>query len=414
MNLKREGQFAAKQSDSLPSLLNSYGEFHGWVHDKRVLGGLTFLIIGDPKGLYQVVARGDLAKDAAKINRQSYVLIKGTVRESKSNVSKYEVEAQEISVLNQADDLLPLDPASKTKSELTTRIFNRPLDLRDPSEREIFQMRAKTLSIIRGYLSNRGFIEVDTPKIIATASEGGAELFKVDYFGREAYLAQSPQLFKEELVLGLGKVFEIAHYFRAEKSNTVKHLSEFMSVDVEQAMATKESVMKLLEGLIKAIHGGLMRSGFNVSKLQGQFPVYTYSEIASAIGVKFGEDLGSDELNEFGKGKGYYFIVDWPLSLKPFYTMPKEGGLSESFDLMYEGLELASGGQRIHQYDLLVKRLKESGLNPESFAEHTKVYRWGMPPHAGWGLGLDRLMMVLSGRNNIREVVLYPRDAKHI
>ncbi|MGC8569474.1 MAG: aspartate--tRNA(Asn) ligase [Nitrososphaeria archaeon] len=389
-------------------------ELHGWVHDVRVLGKLTFIVMGDPYGYYQAVVKGDLARRASEIPRQSYVLIRGKVTRSVSRINPYEVQVESIEVLNEADQILPLDPASKVESELMTRINNRPLDLRNAEERRIFQIRARVLRAIRDFLYQEGFMEVDTPKIIATASEGGAELFRVDYFGRVAYLAQSPQLYKEELTLALGRVFEIAHYFRAEKSNTVKHLNEFTSVDVEAAMLSKEEVMDVLERLIKHIYSELRKDGVNVNVPDYRFPVYTYEEVCRETGTKLGEDLSTEALNRFGEKREFYFIVDWPLSLKPFYTMPKGDIYSESFDLMHRGLELASGGQRIHRYELLVERLKANGLDPESFSEHLKVYRWGMPPHSGWGLGLDRLMMVITNRSNIREVVLYPRDSKHL
>jgi len=382
----------------------------GWINSFRQLGGITFVIMGDPEGNYQAVAKGDMAKKIAQIPRQSYIKIWGEVIRGKGKASPYEVNINGFEVISMADAVLPIDPASKVKSDLSTVINNRALALRIPEEMEIFKTRAKVIKIIRDFLNTMGFIEVDTPKIIATASEGGAELFKVDYFGRPAYLAQSPQLYKEELVLALGRVYEIAHYFRAEKSNTVKHLNEFTSVDIESAMASKEDVMKILEDLIKEIYNKLgMRA-----EVPDRFPAYTYEDVVKGVGLKFGEDLSSEALSKFGEGKGYYFIVDWPISLKPFYTMPKGDQLSESFDLMYGGLEIASGGQRIHQHDLLYSRLKANGLDPESFSEHLKVYRWGMPPHSGWGMGLDRLLMVLLRRENIREVVLYPRDSKHI
>ena len=414
MSLKKEGSPKRVQSPELGKNEGRYVELHGWVHEIRILGKLTFLVIGDPYGYYQAVLKGELAQKGSSISRQSYVILRGNVVKSRSKINPYEVQVDFLEIVNEADKVLPLDPASKVQSELMTRVNNRPLDLRDSEERKIFLMRADVLHIIRDFLTQNGFVEVDTPKIIATASEGGAELFKVDYFGRPAYLAQSPQLYKEELVLALGKVFEIAHYFRAEKSNTVKHLNEFTSVDIEAAMMEKFDVMKILEELIKHVHTSLKARGYQVNELKDNFPIYTYEQVCDSTGVKFGEDLTTDVLNEFGKDKEFYFIIDWPLSLKPFYTMPKGEKLSESFDLMYKGLELASGGQRIHKHDLLVERLKANNLNPESFSEHLKVYRWGMPVHSGWGLGFDRLMMVLTGRNNIREVVLYPRDSKHL
>ncbi len=414
MSLKKENSPRRVQSPELGENEGKTVELHGWVHDVRLLGKLTFLIMGDPYGYYQAVLKGELVEKVSNVPRQSYVVLRGKVVKSRSKINPYEVQVDSLEVVNEADKVLPLDPASKVESELMTRVNNRPLDLRNAEERKIFLMRADALKVIREFLSQKKFIEVDTPKIIATASEGGAELFKVDYFGRPAYLAQSPQLYKEELVLALGRVFEIAHYFRAEKSNTVKHLNEFTSVDIESAMMLKQDVMGILEELIKHIYSSLKSMGYQLEAPNYSFPVYTYEEVCKTTGVKFGEDLTTDVLNEFGKDKEFYFIIEWPLSLKPFYTMPKGDKLSESFDLMYKGLELASGGQRIHRYDLLVERLKANNLDPESFSEHLKVYRWGMPIHSGWGLGFDRLMMVLSGRSNIREVVLYPRDSRHL
>ncbi len=414
MSLRKESTPRRVQSLELGENEGKTVELHGWVHDVRLLGKLTFLVIGDPYGYYQAVLKGELAEKGSSIPRQSYVVLRGKVVKSRSKINPYEIQVDSLEVINEADKVLPLDPASKVESELMTRVNNRPLDLRDAEERKIFLMRADALKIIREFLSHKKFVEVDTPKIIATASEGGAELFKVDYFGRPAYLAQSPQLYKEELVLALGRVFEIAHYFRAEKSNTVKHLNEFTSIDIESAMMLKQDVMEILEELIKHIYSSLKSLGYQLEAPNYSFPVYTYEEVCKSTGVKFGEDLTTDVLNEFGKNKEFYFIIEWPLSLKPFYTMPKGEKLSESFDLMYKGLELASGGQRIHRYDLLVERLKANNLDPESFSEHLKVYRWGMPIHSGWGLGFDRLMMVLSGRSNIREVVLYPRDSRHL
>jgi len=414
LSLKKENSPRRVQSPELGENEGKTVELHGWVHDVRLLGKLTFLIMGDPYGYYQAVLKGELVEKVSNVPRQSYVVLRGKVVKSRSKINPYEVQVDSLEVVNEADKVLPLDPASKVESELMTRVNNRPLDLRNAEERKIFLMRADALKVIREFLSQKKFIEVDTPKIIATASEGGAELFKVDYFGRPAYLAQSPQLYKEELVLALGRVFEIAHYFRAEKSNTVKHLNEFTSVDIESAMMLKQDVMGILEELIKHIYSSLKSMGYQLEAPNYSFPVYTYEEVCKTTGVKFGEDLTTDVLNEFGKDKEFYFIIEWPLSLKPFYTMPKGDKLSESFDLMYKGLELASGGQRIHRYDLLVERLKANNLDPESFSEHLKVYRWGMPIHSGWGLGFDRLMMVLSGRSNIREVVLYPRDSRHL
>jgi len=280
--------------------------------------------------------------------------------------------------------------------------------------------------VIRETLRTEDFIEVNTPKLIGSASEGGANLFGLDYFGkRKAYLAQSPQLYKEQLTLGLDKVFEIGPYFRAENSHTIRHLSEFTSVDIEAAFLDYEDVMDIVERVVNNVviafqekhrfdfelSGG---KNFSISKIERLTYEQCLVELANeGEKLQFGDDLSDAALRKLGElHRGFYFIMDWPLKLKPFYIHEKEENaeLSKSFDLQYGYLELVSGGRRLHDSTKLRARLAEQGLNPTSFEEHLKAFDWGMPPHSGWGLGYDRLMMVLTGSQNVRDVVLYPRD----
>jgi len=275
-------------------------------------------------------------------------------------------------------------------------------------------------------LSEQGFTEVHTPRIIASATEGGAALFPVDYFGREAFLAQSPQLYKEQLVLALDRVFEIGSFFRAEESHTRRHLSEFISIDIEQAFATADDVMKVLEEMVhhvcKVMKGRcqkelkILKHKIEVPKIP--FKRFTYTEIIEDLGKKgieipWGEDIPTPAFRTLGEIHPYfYYITDWPTKPKPFYIKPRDDKpeLCEAFDLMWKWIELASGGTRVNSKDLLVKRLREQGLHPESFKYHLQVFDYGMPPHAGWAVGLERMMMMLTGKQNIREVVLFPRD----
>jgi nondiscriminating aspartyl-tRNA synthetase len=282
------------------------------------------------------------------------------------------------------------------------------------------------LASIRETLIKKKFIEINTPKIIGSASEGGADLFGLDYFGKQAYLAQSPQLYKEQMTIGLERVFEISSFYRAEKSHTGRHLSEFTSVDIEAAMMDYTDVMNVLESIIIDVFKNTSENckieqqeiGYEIKVPNSPFEKVTYTqaldELSSLdIKLEFGEDLQDSHLRSLGeKHPGFFFLTDWPMKLKPFYIHEKDDDptLSRSFDLQYGYLELSSGGRRLHNPEQLKSRLKEQDLDPASFEEHLKTFGWGMPPHSGWGLGLDRLMTVLIGIDNVREVVLYPRD----
>ena len=345
----------------------------------------------------------------------------------KSKDFPLEIKAERVIIVTEATHPLPIDPTGRVESAIDKRPDSRALDLRSPKASSIFLLRSAALDNIRTTLRSKGFVEVNTPKIIGSASEGGANLFGFEYFKKQAYLAQSPQLYKEQLILALDRVFEIAPYFRAEKSHTVKHLTEFLSVDIEAAFINFEDAMDLAEEVI--------RNTFNINKKTDgtdryallttpRFPIdrLTYEQCLDELvkegeKLEFGDDLSDASLRKLGEmHKGFYFIMDWPLKLKPFYIHEKADDLklSHSFDLQYGYLELISGGQRQHDPVKLRKRLIEQGLNPANFDSHLRVFSWGMPPHSGWGLGFDRLMMVLTQSDNIRDAVLYPRDTERL
>jgi len=407
----------------------------GRVGDIRDLGGIKFFILHDVSGFVQVTAPKQklgsaLLSKISELTQESCVGVRGKIVKARQAPRGIEIIPSEIRLLNLAEAPLPLDPLGKVKANLDTRLDARALDLRRPEALAIFKIRNKVLQTIRSRLLLKGFIEVSTPKLVATATESGAALFPVSYFEREAFLSQSPQLYKEVLTGAFERVFEVGPIFRAEEHDTPRHLNEATSIDIEMAYGTADDVMEILEDLI--VHSlktvkdecenelRLLNHDFEIPKLP--LPRLTYDEALQKLeqaGVKvpWGEDLPTPAERKLGEIiKGAFFIVDWPLKIKPFYTMPKEDNpeLSEAFDLMYAGLELASGGTRIHQHEFLVKRLKAHGLNPESFKSHLLSYRYGLPPHAGWGLGLDRLTMVLTGVENIRECVLFPRDRKRL
>lgn len=412
------------------SLVGQQVRVGGWIEDIRDIGKLAFLTIRDVTGVCQVIVTGDNLQSALQAPRQSAVTVTGIVQESKARDFAVEVKGSEFTVLTKALHPLPIDPTGRVESAIDKRLDARALDLRNPRIAAIFRLRSAGLDIIRNTLSSLGFIEVNTPKIIGSASEGGANLFSFGYFGnRKAYLAQSPQLYKEQLMIGLDKVFEIGPYFRAENSHTVRHLSEFTSVDIEAAFLDYEDVMDILEKVIRKVaiefsekyKSNLQEVGAKEISL-AKIERLTYEQCLEEVAkegekLEFGDDLSDSALRKLGSlHPGFYFIMDWPLKLKPFYIHGKEEDLrlSKSFDLQYNYLELASGGRRLHESAKLRTRLTEQGLNPAAFEDHLKAFEWGMPPHSGWGLGYDRLMMVLTGAQNVREVVLYPRDTERL
>jgi nondiscriminating aspartyl-tRNA synthetase len=400
--------------------------FGGWIVDLRKLGKMAFLTVRDVTGMCQVIVKGESMTLLEGLNRQSVVRISGKIQASKAKDFDFEVLAIEIQILAKAEYPLPIDPIGRLESDIDNRLNSRALDMRNQKTASIFKLRSKVLASIRETLIKRKFIEINTPKIIGSASEGGADLFSLDYFGEQAYLAQSPQLYKEQMTIGLERVFEISSFYRAEKSHTGRHLSEFTSVDIEAAMMDYTDVMDVLESIIIDVFKNTSENskteqqeiGHQIRIPESPFERVSYTQALEELGgmdtkLEFGEDLKDSHLRSLGeKHPGFFFLTDWPMKLKPFYIHEKDDDstLSRSFDLQYGYLELSSGGRRLHDPEQLKTRLKEQNLDPASFEEHLKTFGWGMPPHSGWGMGLDRLMTVLTGIDNVREVVLYPRD----
>jgi len=403
----------------------------GWVRDIRDLGGIRFIVLQDKEGTVQItIAQSQVDKEtlgkAISLQRQYCIGVKGAVKEMDKAPGGAEIIPSEIRILGAAKQPLPIDITGKTSADIDVRLDARVIDLRRDENQATFRIRHTTLEATRDFLLKKGFVEVNTPKIISSATEGGAELFPVAYFEREAFLAQSPQLYKEQLVINFEKVFEIGPVFRAEKSHTRRHVTEFVSIDIEEAFATAEDVMKVAEELMQYVCKFVKDKCQKELKIlkheieEPKIPVrrFTYDKILDELAeedvkISWGEDLPTPAYRTLGQLHPYfYFIVDWPTSLKPFYIKPHDDKpeTSEGFDLMWHWIEIASGGTRVHDKDLLVRRLEEKGLSPESFKYHVQTFDYGMPPHAGWAIGLERLVMMLTGIKNIREVILFPRD----
>ncbi len=419
-------------ADIMPEMEGQKVTLYGWVHEVRDLGGLVFLLLRDREGIAQITLPRKFVdkkvfKLAKKIRRESVIKVVGEVKIEEKAPGGFEIIPESIEVLNESDAPLPLEVTEKVPAELDTRLDHRFMDLRRPKVQAIFRIRHQMLQSVRQFLSEEGFIEVNTPKIVSTATEGGTELFPISYFEKEAFLNQSPQLYKQVLMgAGFEKVFEVGPIFRAEEHNTTRHLNEAISIDIEMSFTDHEGVMKVLERLVHRIYEDVSEKcerylgwlGTSLEVPEIPFERITYDEaieIAAKKGeeIPWGEDLSTAALKHVGEEiGGHYFIVDWPTESKPFYAMPYEDRpeISKSFDLMHEWLELASGAQRIHLYDMLVESIRTKGMEPESFGFYLEAFRYGMPPHAGWGLGAERLLMSMLGLKNVREAVLFPRD----
>ena len=402
----------------------------GWVEDLRKMGKMTFLTLRDATGITQAILTSDVMKSIDDITRQSVVRVTGKIQDTKARDFECEIKASEINVLARAVHPLPIDPIGRLESHIDNRLNSRALDMRNQKTASIFKIRHHVLASLRKTFLEQKFIEITTPKIIGSASEGGANLFSLDYFGKQAYLAQSPQLYKEQMTIGLERVFEIASFYRAEKSHTGRHLSEFTSVDMEAAFMDYTDVMNVLEDLVLNTFKHVSENckaeqeiiGNEITIPSKPFEKITYSEALEELNQKdtkleFGDDLLDSHLRVIGENHpGFYFLTDWPIKLKPFYIMENQDKpeISESFDLQFGYLELSSGGTRLYDPEKIKMRLSEQDLDPTKFLEHLQAFDWGMPPHAGWGLGLERLLTVIIGIDNVREVILYPRDPERL
>ena len=422
------------------SVINNVVTVIGWISSKRDHGNVLFVQLRDRFGDIQIlVKRKELSEnifDSLKsLKEHSSIAIKGKVVEQKNSSNEFEVIPEDIRILSVSNKPAPFLTQSISSIGIDTRLDLRAIDLRRNHLQNVFKIRNTILNSIREYLNDNYFVEVNTPKMIATATEGGAALFPIFYYDREAFLAQSPQLYKEQLTMAFENVFEIAPIFRAEPSRTNRHLSEAMSVDVEKAYVDYTDMMDYLDNLIRYIiqsvndknQTELDSLGTELPNVSKPFSRITYSTLVENLQkshkyIRWGDDISPKLLKDLF-GDEFYFITDWPSSTKPFYVKskkmdpiaePNNGDyprmLSESFDLMYGSLELSSGSTRINNKGDLMDNMKKKGLSHKAFDYHLRVFDYGVPPHAGFGLGLERLLMAILKLDNIRDATFYPRD----
>jgi nondiscriminating aspartyl-tRNA synthetase len=399
----------------------------GWVVRTRELAKMRFILLRDMTGEIQVTVRRGGGIPDIELGREDVIAVRGKAVRSGIANAGVEFMPESIEVVNRSRQPLPVDIAETSQSELETRLNWRFLDLRAPQTRAIFTIQDRLLTSFRGYLTEHGYMEIQPPCIIASASEGGAELFRIPYFERQAFLAQSPQLYKQMCAVSLEKVFTVTPVWRAEKFNTPTHLNEVRQMDIEQVFSDDEEAMAVLEEVLAnmlrdvrencAPQLRLLKREIRVPDLPLRRITYTEAvETLQGAGeaIGWGDDFTKPQERRLMElvGLEAFFLKDWPSAQKAFYAMPHADNpeLVHAFDCIYGGIEVCSGTQRIHIPELLRQQLRKKGLDPADFEHYIDSFSYGAPPHAGWSIGLERLTMAVTGMQNIRECCMFPRD----
>lgn len=411
---------------------------HGTIYNVRDMGDFAFVIIRKIGGLVQCVYNKNNTEEEKKIlQEENAIRVTGEVRDEERAVNGFEILVSKIEVLSSPAEELPLSVSKrKLNIALENEIEIRPIILRNEQRRSVFKLQEGVVRGFRKYLEENGFTEIFSPKIIAAGAEGGANIFKLDYFGKKAYLAQSPQTYKQTLIPVYERVFEIAPVFRAEKHDTARHLNEYVSVDFEMGYINSfYDVINMETGMLKYCFKYLEENYSLVLKKLGcelpkidTIPCVKFRDAKEMVAEKYGRkikdpyDLEPEEERLIGElfkedyGSDFVFVTHYPVKKRPFYAMddPEDTKYTLSFDLLFKGLEITTGGQRIHDYDEQVKKMIFKGLYPEDFESYLMLHKYGVPPHGGLGMGLERFVMKLLDEKNIRATSMFPRDTTRL
>ena len=419
-------------------LINKNGdvEIKGWAENVRNLGGLAFITLRDINGKYQVTvsknSNPELFEKLADIKAESVLEVIGEKKNNEKAVNGYEIIPKKLEILTVAEQPVPLNLSEKVQSSLDKELDFRFLSLRKPKTAAIFKIQSTVSNAITKFFEDNGFYQIHSSKIVSQATEGGANVFQIIYFDRTAFLAQSPQFYKQMMMAaGFEKVFEIGPVFRAEPHHTTRHLTEYTSVDLEMSFINSyEDVMTVMENLMLRIFKEVKERnkkdlglfGIELEDLKIPFPRITIKE-AGEILKKYGNKLKDDgDIDPEGErimgqyvkekyGSDFFFLTEFPWSIAQFYHKKKEGNeeVTNRADLIYKGLEITTLAQREHRYDVLIKQLKEKNLDPEKFKFYTDFFRYGVPPHGGSGTGLERIVKQMLNLENVAEATLLPR-----
>ncbi len=413
----------------------------GTIHNIRMMSDFAFVILRTARETVQCVYAESFSdyRMGEDVKEECAAKITGKIvaGETKDGSKRYELQIHDIELLSHPADIPPVVITKKqVNCDLSTKLDYRPVTLRNPKERAIFKLQEGIQRGFREFLTTQGFTEIHSPKINFAGAEGGTNVFKLDYFGKQVYLAQSPQLYKQALVAVYERVFEIAPVFRAEHHDTSRHLNEYISMDFEMGFIDSfEDIMNMETGLLKYIMN-LLKTEYktevellhvDIPEIK-EIPVLKFMEAKEILMKKFKyqptdmKDFDPAEEELLGKyakknfNSDFIFITHYPSKKRPFYTMddPEDPEYTLSFDLLFRGLEITSGGQRVHDYAAQVAKMEKLGMNPEEFATYLMLHKYGAPPHGGLGLGLERLTMHLLGAKNVREATMFPRDINRV
>ncbi|WP_186429097.1 aspartate--tRNA(Asn) ligase [Clostridium sp. BSD9I1] len=402
----------------------------GWVARIRKLKSVTFLIIRDRTGLVQCIATNEFM-EARFIKLETVVSIIGSVVEGNNSYNPFEVQIKSMEILSQVTEELPIEINKKDlEVNLDVMLNNRVLSLRHEKKNAIFKVQNIIVEAFREFLKGEGFTEIFTPKIVAEGAEGGSEVFLVKYFEENAYLAQSPQFYKQMMVgAGFERVFEIGHAYRAEEHNTNRHLNEYVSMDLEMGFIDGfEDIMDIEEKFIRHMLLSLDERGAKYIELLGaslpvienKIPKIKFNDAINILNTMYKKTLSGD-LDPEGErlicsyvkekyNSDFVFITHYSREKRPMYTMPSGEEETKSFDLLFRGIEITTGGQRIHDYNMLINNMLYKGLNPNNYEYYLNTFKYGIPPHGGLAIGLERLTAMILGLSNVRETSLFPRD----
>ncbi|MDW2800088.1 aspartate--tRNA(Asn) ligase [Clostridium boliviensis] len=410
----------------------------GSVHTIRDMGDVAFIILRKAEGLVQCVfEEGKTAFDLSQLKEESAIRVTGVTSKEERAPHGFEIRLQKITVLSEPAEVLPIAISKwKLNTSLETKLGLRPITLRNPMERAKFRIQEGIVRGFRDFLHSQNFTEIRTPKIVARGAEGGSNVFKLDYFNKKAELGQSPQFYKQTMVGVYDRVFEVAPVFRAEKHNTTRHLNEYTSMDFEMGYIDSfEEIMEMETAMLQYVFELLCEEyAQELAMLKISLPDVTnipqvrFDKAKELVSEKYNRkiknpyDLEPEEEVLIGRyfkeeyGSDFVFVTHYPSKKRPFYALddPADPKFTLSFDLLFKGLEITTGGQRIHDYDTIIKKMEDRGMNPEDISSYLMIFKYGMPPHGGLGIGLERLTMRLLDESNVRETTLFPRDVTRL
>ncbi len=411
---------------------------NGMVHNIREMGEIAFVILRKAEGLVQCVYEaGSSNVDLKDLKEESAVEVTGIVDPEERAPMGFEIRIKDIRILSEPDEGLPIAVNKwKLNTSLETKLALRPVTLRNVRERVVFKIQEGIVRSFREFMYSQGFTEIHTPKIVSRGAEGGANVFKLNYFNKKAELAQSPQLYKQMMVGVFDRVFETGAVYRAEKHNTTRHLNEYIGLDFEMGYIDSfEDVMAMETGFLKYMMRYLDENYKKELELldvtvkePDKIPVVRFDEAKQLVSEKYGRavrnpwDLEPEEEELIGRyfkeeyDSDFVFITHYPSKKRPFYAMddPEDTRYTLSFDCLYKGVEITTGGQRIHDYQTLVDKMISRGMDPDDMKDYVSIFKYGMPPHGGLGIGLERLTMRLLDKQNVREASLFPRDVTRL